>query len=76
MSEGGEIQGYRGTEDSVPIQLSPGYHSPDGGKTWYVTEAKYPDAYYDQSQYYMYGLQASCYARPTRWQRFKNWFRR
>ncbi|MEV5391905.1 hypothetical protein [Nocardia farcinica] len=32
---GGPLAGPRSDPDSVPVQLSPGYHSLDGGETWH-----------------------------------------
>ncbi|MFE5290426.1 hypothetical protein ACFRAQ_36230 [Nocardia sp. NPDC056611] len=38
--EGGAIKGPTMSDDSVPVLLSPGYYSLDGGETWHETEAR------------------------------------
>ena len=34
FAEGGMVQGPRPDDDSIPVMLSPAYHSLDGGQTW------------------------------------------
>ncbi len=35
FAEGGTVQGPRPDDDSIPVMLSPAYHSVDGGQTWH-----------------------------------------